>query len=84
MAVDDRNLGMSSSMEIVNMDRREAFYRPDPGTGIVRWRFSSKRGMVTMSDFFRDTDIPTTLRSYLQDWITLALTKPAASEKENP
>lgn len=84
MAVDDRNLGMSSSMEIVNMDRREAFYRPDPGTGIVRWRFSSKRGMVTMNDFFRDTDIPTTLRPYLQDWITLAQTKPATAEKGNP
>lgn len=83
MAVDDRNLGMSSSMEIVNMDRRETFYRPDPGTGIVRWRFSIE-GMVTMNDFFRDSDIPTTLRPYLQDWIALAQSKPAAVEKGNP
>ena len=84
MPVDDRNLGMSSSMAMVNLDHRECFYQPNPGTGIVRWRFSSKQGMTTMSDFFRATEIPTTLRPYLQDWITLAQTKPATAEQGNP
>jgi hypothetical protein len=83
MAMDDGYHGMNSGRMIINRHRRECFYQPDPGTGYIEWRLSEKNwGM--MSSIRNVQEIPTTLRPYLQDWITLAQSKPAASEKGNP
>jgi RNA polymerase sigma factor (sigma-70 family) len=84
MPVDDDFHGLSTSMTLLDFDRRERFYRPNyAGTGWLGWSLATPNGggITTVLD----TDsIPEILQPYLQDWIALAKSKTPAKEIARP
>jgi RNA polymerase sigma factor (sigma-70 family) len=84
MPVNDEYSGFNSGMGVFNYDRRECFYRPEPGSRSITWSFSSKQGQTTMQVPLEVGHIPDLYQSYLQDWIARARSEPAKPEKSNP
>jgi hypothetical protein len=76
MPVDDQDRGMNSGMAVFNFDHRLRFYKPKPDEGVLGWSISGSRGGLSVS--IRPDEIPNTLRPYLEDWIALAESQPAA------
>jgi hypothetical protein len=83
MSVDDEPMGMGSGMVILNHDRRERFYRPQPGLRWLSWSFSSPQLQSSMSMAIPFDEIPAMYRTHLEDWIALALSAPAPVATEN-
>ncbi|PWU16801.1 MAG: hypothetical protein C5B50_12705 [Verrucomicrobia bacterium] len=72
MAMDDEDRGVSSSMAVVNFDRRESYYQPKPGERtMVRRVYSDKNHSSVLFPVNFD-EIPPAIRAQLQDWISQA------------
>ncbi len=75
MPVDEEYHGLNTGMAVFNFDRRETFYRPEPGSGQILFRFSENtHGMMQMA--LAADDVPQLYQSYLKEWIALAQSHP--------
>ncbi|MDB6017251.1 MAG: hypothetical protein JWR19_1740 [Pedosphaera sp.] len=76
MPVDDEERGINSGMGVFNFDHRMIFRQPQPGSQTIKASLSRPNGQW-MSEPTKLEDIPEIFRAQLQDWITIAQTKPA-------
>jgi RNA polymerase sigma factor (sigma-70 family) len=82
MPLDDEFHGMNTGQTIFNLDRRECFYRPEPGSPNIRRNFSSKQG--TMYLHLQIDDISELYRPHLAEWIARARSAPLKGELSSP
>jgi RNA polymerase sigma factor (sigma-70 family) len=75
MPFDEEYHGLNSGMAVLNFDRRETFYQPQPGSGQIGYRLGEKTH-GTMWYEFQAEDIPELYQPYLKDWIALAQSHP--------
>lgn len=76
MPLDNGDHGTSTGMAVVNSDHRYVFFRPEPGSGKLSWRWEIE-GLGSVLGMRGDvSDLRASLPSYLsdnlQDWIELA------------
>ncbi|HWH69721.1 MAG TPA: sigma-70 family RNA polymerase sigma factor [Candidatus Sulfotelmatobacter sp.] len=71
---------LSNQMAVLDFERRERFYQPKPGEGWIQWSMTSQ-AEGNMSSSLEAADVPDLFQPYLQDWISLAQSKPARQAK---
>jgi RNA polymerase sigma factor (sigma-70 family) len=71
----DEDVGEISNLAaVVNYDRRERFYRPNPGDTALRWGFAARGSTIGAS--LKLDEISEPFRAPLQDWLDLARSQP--------
>ena len=76
MPIDDDYQGMNTGMAVHNFCYRLRFYRPNPGDPWLSWSLNHADDLGNMAGSMALDDVPDNFRPQLQDWITMAQSRP--------